>query len=74
MLSILGYQQNMNKKITQGTTEGIYNPGHNILELYSVLLQVRFATSKTKLDISYNLVNESSHKLPNNLRLRVLGK
>ena len=51
MLSILGYQQNMNKKITQGTTEGIYNPGHNILELYSVLLQVRFATSKTKLDI-----------------------
>ena len=29
-------------------------PGLNILELYSVLLQVRFATSETKLDIYYN--------------------
>ena len=28
-----------------------YNPGHNILELYNVLVQVRVATSKTKLDI-----------------------
>ena len=29
-----------------------YNPGHNILEFYSVLVQVQFATSKTKLLIS----------------------
>ena len=29
----------------------IYNPGHNILELYNVLVQIRFTTSKTKLDI-----------------------
>ena len=28
-----------------------YNPGHNILELYNVLVQVGFAKSKTKLDI-----------------------
>ena len=35
------------------------NPGHNILELYSVLVQVRFATCTTKLD----------NKLLNNLRL-----
>ena len=28
-----------------------WNPLHNILELYSVLVHVRFATSKTKLDI-----------------------
>ena len=29
----------------------IYNPGHNILELYNVSVQIRFTTSKTKLDI-----------------------
>ena len=28
-----------------------YNPSHNILELYNVLVQIRFSTSKTKLDI-----------------------
>ena len=28
--------------------EQIYNPGHSILD---ILVQVRFATSKTKLDI-----------------------
>ena len=28
-----------------------YNSGHNILELYSVLVQVWFPTSKMKLDI-----------------------
>ena len=28
-----------------------YNLGHNILELYNILVQVRFTTSKTKLDI-----------------------
>ena len=28
-----------------------YNPGHNILELYNVLVPVRVATGKTKLDI-----------------------
>ena len=27
-----------------------YNPGHNILELYNILVQIRFTTSKTKLD------------------------
>ena len=30
-----------------------YNPGHNIFELYNVLVQVRLATSKPKLDILY---------------------
>ena len=29
----------------------IYNAGYNILELNNGLVQVRFATSKTKLDI-----------------------
>ena len=28
-----------------------YNPAHNISELYNVLVQVQFTTSKTKLDI-----------------------
>ena len=30
---------------------GTYNPGHNILELYNMLVQARFITSKRKLDI-----------------------
>ena len=30
------------------------NPGHNILELYSILVQIRFPTSKRKLDIQYS--------------------
>ena len=30
------------------------NPSRNILELYSVFVQPRFATSKTKLKIQYN--------------------
>ena len=49
----------------------VYNHGHNILELYNVLIQTRWTTSKTKHDISSkaNLVYE----LPNNLRLRILG-
>ena len=28
-----------------------YNPGHNILELYNTLVQIRFTTIKRKLDI-----------------------
>ena len=28
-----------------------YNLGHNILELYNVLVQIRFTTNKTKCDI-----------------------
>ena len=28
-----------------------YNPGHNILELYNILVQIRFTTSKRKLEI-----------------------
>ena len=31
--------------------EESYNPGHNILELYNVLVQIRAAASETKLDI-----------------------
>ena len=31
-----------------------YNSVHNILELYNVLVQVQFATSKTKLDSWYS--------------------
>ena len=53
--------------------EQIYNPGHSILELYNILVQVRFATSRTKLDIQYNIVYELPHELPSALRLRILG-
>ena len=31
-----------------------YNLGHNILELYNVLIQTRLTTSKTKRDIQYS--------------------
>ena len=35
-----------------------YNPNHNILELYKVLVQVRFATTKTELDtLVYKTLN-----------------
>ena len=30
------------------------NPGHNILELYNILVKIRFTSSKTKLDIQYS--------------------
>ena len=30
------------------------NPGHNILELCNILVQIRFTTSKMKLDIKYS--------------------
>ena len=28
-----------------------YNPGHNVLELYNILVEIQFTISKTKLDI-----------------------
>ena len=31
--------------------QDFYNHGHNILELYNVLIQTRLTTSKTKRDI-----------------------
>ena len=30
------------------------NPGHNILELYNVLVQVPVATSKAEIEIEYS--------------------
>ena len=53
-------------------TYNLLQSGHNILKLYSVLVQVRFATSKTKLITS--LVHELLHELPKYSRLRNLGK
>ena len=32
----------------------VYHLGHNILELYNILVQIRFTTSKTKRDIQYS--------------------
>ena len=59
-----------------------YNLGHNILELYNVLVQIRLTTSKTKRDIkdvriflvissTANLVYELSHDLLKDVRLRI---
>lgn len=33
---------------------GICNPGHNIIELYIVLVQFGFAASKAKIDKQHN--------------------
>ena len=33
------------------TDQTYYNPGHNILKLCSILVQIRITISKTKLDI-----------------------
>ena len=39
-------------EISSGSEDEVsYNPGHNILELYSILVQIRFFTYKRKLDI-----------------------
>ena len=54
-VSVLFYKKN-NKKtkkkaITMLKAIRNYNPGHNILELYNILVQIHFTTSKAKLDI-----------------------
>ena len=36
-----------------------YNHGHNILELYNVLIQTQLTTSKTKRDIYYSKLGTS---------------
>ena len=51
------------------------NPGHNILKLYSVLVQDGFAKSKIKLDIQYNkLGTQVASRVANDLRPRILRK
>ena len=42
---------NLEKQTGQFEISTNYNLGHNILELYNVLLQTRLTTSKTKRDI-----------------------
>ena len=34
--------------------QSTYNPGNNTLELYNILVQIRFITSEKKLDIYYS--------------------
>ena len=54
--------------------ECYYNPGHNILELYNILVQVQFVTSKTKLYIQYRKLGIAlASRVANHLRLRILG-
>ena len=47
---------------------GTYNPGHNILELCNVLVQVRNLISNIT-----NLAYKLPHEFPNDLRFRILG-
>ena len=46
---ILTFANNIITYCFQST--GTCNPGHNILELYNILVQIRLTTSKRKLDI-----------------------
>ena len=51
-----------------------YNLGHNILELYNVLVEIRLQQVKrTVVSSTANLGCEFPHELPNDLRLRILG-
>ena len=43
-----------NKTLVAKLLEITCNPGRNILELFSILVQVWFASSETKLDIQHN--------------------
>ena len=70
----------------QGQCLASYNPGCNILELYNILVQIRFTTSERKLDIQYSklgigvaspvverLETQDLRKLGNILRISNLG-
>ena len=51
-----------------------YNLGHDILELYNAVIQIRLTRRKTKSDIQYSKLGiHLPHELPNDLRLRILG-
>ena len=67
------YKQLVQKKqIKMGSF--LYNLGHNILELYNVLAQIRLTTSKTKRGIQYTKLGiRVAWRVANNLRLRILG-
>ena len=49
-MAFLGKFRLKNKNCQFELKFGTYNPGHNILELYNILVQIRFTSSKTKLD------------------------
>ena len=49
LVHCLSKHQNFLKQI--GSLAVSYNHSHNILELYNILVQIRFTTSKRKLDI-----------------------
>ena len=45
------YIEKNNNNNNNSFVKMIYNPGHNILELYNILVQIKFSTNKRKLDI-----------------------
>ena len=52
-----------------------YNLGHNILELYNVLVEIRLTkVNRNVVSIIADLVYELPHQLPNDLRFKILGK
>ena len=44
----------ISSKTSSAKTQLTYNHGHNILELFNVLIQTRLTTSKSKCDIEYS--------------------
>ena len=52
-----------------------YNPGHNILKLYNILVQIRFTTSKRKLYIQHTkLGTRVASRVAERLRTQDLRK
>ena len=41
----------VNFSLNEPPKYGLCNPGHNILELYNILVEIRFTTRKRKLDV-----------------------
>ena len=63
---------NAYKKFNANTN--IYNQFHKVLRLFDALPNFSFTTSETMAIITYKYgIYELPHKLPNDLRLKILG-
>lgn len=62
------------RKADFGVLEEEYNPGHNFLEFCNILLWLRFARIKAKLDIKYSKFGVGvTARVPNLFKLRISG-
>ena len=60
---------------TRTSTIRPYNPGHNILDFYSILVQIQFITTKTKLGIQYSKFGiQGASRVAERLKIQDLRK